>query len=165
MDFRIEQRIDLGVELVAERLADESFIAATSALDPLADCRLLERTDAPPVTRLRIHRRFAASLPRAATAVVDPKRLTWVEEVVFDGSTQGGQHRIVPDHYPDLLVCSYKTTLSAAGSGSIRLATGSLRVKVLFGSGPVERAIVSGLREYADREAGLLGTWSPSTDR
>jgi hypothetical protein len=167
MQFRTEQTIAAAPDLVESRLADPAFIAATSRLHPLTDCRLLDRTDGPDGSvRLRIHRRFAADLPRAVTAVVDPARLTWIEDVRFRPGSGHAAHRILPDHYGELLTCAFTTTLAGAplrsgGAGTRRLATGRLTVRVLLGAGPVERAIVSGLRAYASAEADLLGSWPP----
>lgn len=170
MEFRTEQLIAAPPDVVERRLADPAFIAATSGLHPLTDCRLLDRTDEPDgAVRLRIHRRFAADLPRAVTAVVDPRRLTWVEDVLYRPGAGHAAHRILPDHYGELLTCTFTTTLATTGlvgtgqgadPGTRRAVAGKLKVRVLLGAGPVERAIVSGLREYASAEAALLSTWT-----
>jgi len=161
MEFRTTQEIAATPEVVEARLADAAFIEATSALHPLTDCRLLDRTDEPDGSvRLRIHRRFAADLPRAVTAVVDARRLTWVEDVLYRPGAGHAAHRILPDHYGELLTCTFTTTLTPNGEGRTRrVAAGKLKVRVLLGAGPVERAIVSGLRDYAAAEARLLSTW------
>ena len=159
MDFTIRQDIAAPLTTVESLLVDPEFIEATGALAPLADCRLLDAETTTAGTTVRIHRRFAADLPRVVTAVVDPQRLTWVEEVVFDHATHAGTHRIVPDHYRDLLECRYRTTLRPGGDETVRLADGAMRVRVLIGGKQVERAIVDGLRDYAAAEAALLATW------
>jgi hypothetical protein len=161
VDFRIAQQIDAPVTVVEERLLDPDVIAATADLRPLADCRLLDLDRRGDQVTVRIHRRFAAPLPAAVTAVIDPRRLTWVEEVVVDLARHTGAHRIVPDHYPKLLQCEFRTALHDLGGTTAREAAGWLRARVLLGAGPVERAIVSGLREYAEAEADLLGHWAP----
>jgi hypothetical protein len=160
VDFEIRQDIAAPLPDVESLLADATFIEATSELAPLADCRLLDATVAESRTEVRIHRRFAADLPRVVTAVVDPRRLTWVEQVVFDHGAHTGSHRILPDHYPDLLECAYRTTLQVDGERTIRTAAGSMRVRVLIGGKQVERAIVDGLRDYAAAEAALLSSWA-----
>lgn len=103
MDFRIDQTIAVPVTRIQELLGDEAFVTATSELAPLADCRLLAAETSGTRRRLRIARRFAAALPSVVTAVVDPDRLTWVEEVDADLAAGRADHRIVPDHYTDLL--------------------------------------------------------------
>lgn len=162
MDFRIDQTIAVPVTRIQELLGDEAFVTATSELAPLADCRLLAAETSGTRRRLRIARRFAAALPSVVTAVVDPDRLTWVEEVDADLAAGRADHRIVPDHYTDLLRASFTTVLrpeGTAGDATRRLVQGTVRVRVLLGAGRVERAIVSGLEEYAVREADLLATW------
>jgi hypothetical protein len=164
VDFQIRQEIGAPLAAVEARLTDAAFIAATGALAPLADCRLLDVSTSAGRTRARIHRRFAADLPSVVTAVVDPRRLTWVEEALFDHSDHTASHRIVPEHYGDLLQCSYRTTLRSDGDHTVRDARGTLRVRVLIGGKQVERAIVSGLTDYAAAEATLLATWTdPAT--
>jgi hypothetical protein len=164
VDFEIRQVIGAAVDEVEERLRDADFIAATGALHPLADCRLLEASGGAGRWTLRIHRRFAAKLPAVVAAVVDQRRLTWTEEVDLDTEQHTGVHRIRPDHYGDLLEGGFRTTLRPTDEGSVRIAAGQVRVRVLMGARPVERAIVSGLQEYADAEARLLSTWG-SGDR
>lgn len=160
MDFQIRQDISAPLAAVESLLTDAAFVEATGALAPLADCRLLDATTASGRTQARIHRRFAADLPSVVTAVVDPRRLTWVEEAVFDHADHTATHRIVPDHYGDLLQCSYRTSLRVDGDRTIRDARGTMRVRVLLGGKQVERAIVGGLTEYAAAEAALLASWA-----
>jgi hypothetical protein len=160
VDFRIIQRIPAGRAAVEALLVDADFVAATSDLHPLTDCRLLDVDVSGPRWSTRVHRRFEASLPAAVTAVIDPRRLTWVEETTYDPRRHEGEHRIVPDHYAKLLGCSYRTEIHEDGDHSTRVATGTLRARVLLGARPVERAIVSGLEEYAAAESDLLAVWA-----
>jgi len=160
VDFEIRQQIDAPLDAVEAALHDAAFIEATGVLHPLADCRLLDARADGSRWHLRIHRRFAAKLPAAVTAIVDPRRLTWTEEVELDTDQHLGRHQILPDHYGDLLQGSFQTTARALGDRTERIATGQVRVRVLLGARTVERAIVSGLSEYAAAEAELLSTWS-----
>ena len=164
MDFRIEQRIRRPLSDVERDLLDPEFISATGALPKLHDCVVLDRTDRGDEVRLRVHRRFAADLPAVVTAVIDPARLTWVEEIAHDRTTHRASHRIAPDHYADRLRCSYTTSLVERDGITTRVAVGALTVKALLAARPIEQAIVSGLREYAEAEATLLETWVPASD-
>lgn len=162
MHFRIEQRIDAPLGEVENLLLDPTFVAASSQLPKLDDCEVLDKEQRERKVHLRIHRRFAGELSRAVTTVLDPSKLTWVEDIVYDLEVHGGSHRIQPEHYPDRIRCEYTTSLDAEGDRTIRVTEGTLEVKAFLASGPVERAIVSGLREYAAAEADLLANWEPT---
>lgn len=164
MDFTIEQTIDAPLSQVEQRLFDADFISASSALPKLGDCRLLDSSESGDRVELRVHRKFEDGLPAAVTAVVDPAKLTWVEEIEHDLTTHVSRCTFVPEFYANRLRAEYRSTLTPTDSGgTLRVATGSLSVKALLASRTVERAIISGLREYAAAEADLLGSWTPTS--
>src|SRR5690606_1232741 len=111
---------------------------------------------------LRIRRRFTGQLSSMVTRIVDPAKLTWVEEVSYDLDAHRGEHAIVPDNYADRLSARDTTTLAADGADRVvRTAKGRLDVRSPIARGRVEQAIVSGLDEYAQAEADLLTSWRP----
>jgi hypothetical protein len=91
------------------------------------------------------------------TAVIDPRRLSWIEHSVHDLADGIMRFRIEPDHYADRLQASGQATIVArAGGGSRRTVTGSVRVRVLLAGPRVERVIVSGMRDNLAAEAPLV---------
>ena len=81
--------------------------------------------------------------------MVDPGKLTWVEHSTHDLVRRSVTYRLAPDHYPDRLQSSGTCTISDDGdAGTLRTVHGRLKVRALVVGGAVERAIVSGLREY-----------------
>ena len=108
------------------------------------------------VVRLQIRYRFVGDLSPAVTAAIDPARLTWVEHSIHDLGRRSVTYRLVPDHYRDRLQSSGTCAISANGSGAERTVRGRLKVRALVVGGAVERAIVSGLREYLLAEAGAV---------
>ena len=131
-------------------------------LPNLGDSALLDSTvDGRSVT-IRIQRRFTGQLASVVTRVVDPAKLTWVEVVVYDLDAHRGQHTIVPDHDADRLKSSYTTTLVTDPAGDVtatRRTAQELGVRSPIARHRVEQAIISGLDEYAQAEAGLLARW------
>jgi hypothetical protein len=107
----------------------------------------------------RFRYRFTADLSPGVTRVVDPGKLTWVDDARYDLTSHTSRHRIMPDHYADRLSASYDVTLESLGDSTRRVASGVLTVRVPLVGGRVERAIVSGLEEHAAAEAELLGRW------
>ena len=159
MDLDLTQTIAAARSAVEAALVDPDFVATTRSLPRVADCRIVSAERDGEVWRYSIHRRFAADLPAVARAVVDPARLTWVEHVEYDLAAHRGRHRIVPDHYADRLAASYTSDLAETDGATTRSLTGTLTVHAALVAGRVERAILSGLEEYAGAEAELLARW------
>jgi len=157
--FRIEQRFPGDVDAVEEALLDPAFLEALGRLPKLGSPRLLDRRDDGSLVHRRVHYRFAGELSPAVTAVVDPARLTWIEESTLDRRTHRTTFRILPEHYPDRLRSSGSFTLTADGPATTRVAVGEIDVRFPLVGGRVEKAIVSGLREHAAIEEGVLADW------
>jgi hypothetical protein len=157
--FRIEQRIPAPLTAVEAALLDREFIAATASLPKLGAPELLEQEREGDRVHQRIRYRFTAELSSAVTRVIDPDKLTWVDDARYDLTSHTSRHRILPDHYADRLQASYDVTLEPLGDSTRRVTAGELTVRVPLVGGRVEHAIVSGLEEHAGAEAELLGTW------
>jgi hypothetical protein len=117
---------------------------------------LLERTEQGNTVKLRLRYKFTADLPTAALAIIDPDRLTWVEETTFDLAGLTARIKLLPDHYASKLEASASARFVDRGEGSIRDVAGDLRVRVLLVGGQVERTIVDGLKEHLAEEAELV---------
>lgn len=157
MDFTIEERLAGDLDRVVETLLDPAFVAARAELPKLGHPELVELTRDGDRAHQRVRLRLTAPLSAAVLAVVDPDKLTWVDDATWDLAAARAEHTIVPDHYRDRLRCTYVETLTTPeGGGTRRMLSGTLRVKVMLVGGKVEQAIVSGLREYATAETTLL---------
>lgn len=156
MDFTIEQQLRGSPMAVLDQLLSEEFLAARAELPKLSGAEVLELTRDDTRARVRVRMRFTARLAPAVTAVVDPDKLTWVDDAAYVLANRAARHEIQPDHYADRLSCTYDEALHEAGDGTRRTLTGSLKVRALLVGGRVEGAIVSGLREYTAAEAELL---------
>jgi hypothetical protein len=157
--FRIDQRIPAPLAAVEAALLDREFIAATAQLPKLGAPEMLENARDGDRAHQRIRYRFTAQLSGAVTRVVDPGKLTWVDDARYDLTAHTSRHRIVPDNYGDRLKASYDVSLEPLGDSTRRLVTGELTVHVPLVGGRVERAIVDGLEEHANAEAELIGRW------
>jgi len=157
--FRIDQHIPAPLAAVEAALLDRDFIAATAELPKLGAPEVLEISRDGDRAHQRVRYRFTAQLSGAVTRVVDPGKLTWVDDARYDLTTHTSRHRILPDNYADRLQASYDVTLEPLGDSTRRLVTGELTVHVPLVGGRVERAIVDGLEEHAEAEATLLGRW------
>lgn len=160
MRFRISQTFDGGLVEVQEALIAPAFLERLASLPKLGRPELLDQRREDDLVHQRVRYAFAGDLNAAARAVLDPARLTWVEESTLDRATHRTTFRIVPDHYADRLSCDGTFVLSEdGGAATTRVAEGDLRVKMPLVGGKVERAIVSGLQEHAELEADVLREW------
>jgi hypothetical protein len=159
--FLIEQRFDGLLEDVEAAFLDEAFLVKLATLPKLGDLKLVRRVDAHPLIHQWVRYRFTGDLAPAVRRVVDPNRLTWVEESTLDTRNHRTIWRIVPDNYSHLLKASgtYELRTANGGNVTLRTADGDLRVSVPLVGGRVEAAIVSGLREHAALEEGVMAEW------
>src|SRR5581483_1116557 len=159
MRFSVEQVLPGPVERVEAALLDPAFLTLMASLPKLGSPKLLALTENGTTVRRRVRYRFAGDLSPAVTAVVDPAKLTWVEDATVDRVSHRTTFRILPDHYGNRLKCSGTFRLEEVPGGVRRVLDGDLRVSFPLVGGKVERAIVSGLREHAALEADALRDW------
>ena len=160
MDFRLEQVFPGPLEVVEAALVDPGFLERLGQLPKLGRPELLDQREEGPLLRQRVRYRFVGDLSRAVTRVVDPARLTWVEELTLDRRSHQSTFRILPDHYGDRLQCTATMQLSPAGDGSTRrLTLGDLTVRMPLVGRRVERAILSGMAEHSEAEVQVMAQW------
>lgn len=161
MHFDIEQRFRALRDAVEAAYVDPALFSALAALPKIGRPELLDQAREGDRVRQRVRYEFTGEVSGAVRRVVDPARLSWVEETVFDAAAHRSDVRIVPDHYGGLLESRMTITYTSAdeGGGTLRRALGELRVHVPIVGGKVERAIVSGMREHAEVEGGAVERW------
>jgi hypothetical protein len=159
MEFTVEQVIPGPLDAVEDAFVDPAFLARLAQLPSFAGVELLDQQVDGDVVRQRVHYAYVGELSSAVTAIVDPAKLSWVEESVHDRTAHRADCRILPDHYANRLECSYVVRLTAQGDATRRTAQGDLRVHVPLLGGRAERAIVGGLRDHAEREAAAITAW------
>ena len=163
MEFTIEQKLDGGPDAVLDVLLDEAFLTARAKLPKIGASELLTLARDDTSAHVRVRMKFTGNLSPAVTAVVDASKLTWVDDARFVLAARGARHEIQPDHYTDRLSCQYDDVLHDDAGSTRRVLSGTLKVRALLLGGRVEGAIVSGLRECAAAEAGLVNDWLRQT--
>lgn len=159
MRFELTQHFSAPASTVARAYADPDLYPELVGLPKLGGIEVIDHRSDGETARLRVRFAFTGHLPSAVTAVVDPRRLTWIQDSTHDLASGRTTFRLVPDHYPDRLEASGTTTVVAAGDGSRRVVAGELRVRALLVAHKVEQAIVSGLAEYLEAEAPAVQRW------
>ncbi|MFA5883920.1 MAG: DUF2505 family protein [Acidimicrobiia bacterium] len=159
MDFSIAVPIVHPPTAVQDALLDPDFLAVTATLPKVGGAEVLELSRAADTARLRVRYRFTAPLSRAVTRVIDPAKLTWVDDARFDLNAMRAEHVMLPDNYADRLESSYTSTLAPDGTGTTWTVSGSLTVHAPLVGGKVAGVIVDGLREHAVAQGALLDEW------
>ncbi|MFI5042311.1 MAG: DUF2505 domain-containing protein [Acidimicrobiales bacterium] len=159
--FRLVQHFAQPHETVGATYRETYILDRQAELPKVGRPQLLSHEVDDDILRQKVRYAFAGDLSAAVRRVVDPARLTWIEDSTSDRRTHRTEFRILPDHYAKLLHCSGTFTLRAKGSETtLRLAEGEMKVSVPFVGGKVERAIVSGLEDQARGETELVETWA-----
>lgn len=159
MDFSLTQLITATVEQVEVALTHAGFLATMSDLPKIGSVEVLEQSRDGHTVHQRVRYLFTADLSGAVRRVVDPDKLTWVEDSTSDLSVHTASYRIEPDNYANLLAGTYEATTTPNGTATRRVATGHVKVHVPLVGGKVEKAIVDGLQENSDAQAELLTAW------
>jgi hypothetical protein len=163
MRFELVQYMNAPLDVVEATFADPAFQEELGRLPKLGQPELLERREDGDKIRQRMHHVFDGDLSSAVKAVIDPAKLSWVEESVQDRRAHTTRITIVPDHYAGMFESHGLIVLESNGADqTIRTATGEVTVRVpLFGS-KVEAAIISGLHEHAVAEEEAFNDWVSS---
>lgn len=160
MQLALDQVLPGSVDAVLDALLDPSFVRSLGALPKLGAPEVLSQARGGAIVTQRVRYAFTGALPAAVTRVIDPNKVTWVEESIYDLDTKRATFRIVPDHYGSKLRCAGTTTFTErADAGTRRRIEAELSVKVPLVGRVVERAIASGLEEHLGAEAELLTAW------
>ena len=160
MRFDLEQRFRAPVARVEALFLDPELLDRLGELPGLGKPQLLGVDDEGETVRQRVRYRFTGRLSGAVTAVVDPAKLTWVQESLIDRHNFVADFEILPDHYPDRLRCAGTISYhEVSGGGCSRLTEGDLVVRFPLVAARVERAIIDGLRSYAKAEAKIVEEW------
>jgi hypothetical protein len=158
MRLDIRQQFTVPVRSVRDAYLDPTLYPCFHTVGKLGDIAVLSIHDVPEGRRARVRYRFVGRIPALAAAVVEPGKLSFVEETTYVGDL-GGFH-IVGDHYPHLLDCAGRIELTALSGGCLRRVTGQLHVHLPLMARAtthlVERALVSGLAEALQAQVPII---------
>ncbi len=156
MDFTLHQEIPAPADAVDAALVNPEFLTRMDELPKLGSAEIVTNARDGDIVKLQVRYLFQADLSAAVTRVVDPARLTWIEDSTCDLSSRLTTCVIRPDNYANLLEGSYEATISVTDAGCVRTVRGRIKVRVPLLGGKVEKAIVGGLSENSDAQTALL---------
>lgn len=157
MKFTASQHFEHPVDQLFELFASGAAASAMPALGALSRPEVLEIGSRGTDRVVAVRVRLTARLPPAATAIVDPERLSWVEETTYNTARRVAAVRFRPDHYADRLKASASVRFDDVADGRCtREVAGEVSVKALLVGGQVERVIVGDLRDYLAAERDVV---------
>lgn len=163
MNLHLRTIYDAAVDAVAGAYADPALYAELGDLPKLGGAEVVDHSIDGDVVRLAVRWKFTGHVSAAVTAVVDPKKLTWIQEDEHDLDRRRVSWRLLPDHYRDRLTASGTYRFSATRDGGTeRVTDGDLKVRLPLVGGRVESALVSGLGEHLDDEVPVVERWIAS---
>jgi hypothetical protein len=161
--FTITQRFTAATpERAMTAYTSPELYSTFAGLTKVAGPEVVARDATGDQVSLTLRMRFIAQLNAAARAVVDPARLSWLQDEDYDLRRLTATVVFRPQNYAD--------RFSSAGgyafgpdpydaSATIRTITGDLRVRMMLVGGQVEGAVVSGLREHFAEEQPFVQRW------
>jgi hypothetical protein len=157
MRFEIEQVITGPVDAVARVYTEPRFYELLGELPKLGRPEVIARREVGSVVHLSVRFRFTGNLSPAVTRVVDPAKLSWVEESAHDLEHHTVTFHMRPDNYADRLRFEGSYRFEPVGDRQTRrVAEGEVVVRVPIVGRAVEGAIVSGLREHLAAEVEVV---------
>ena len=163
MRFEIEQRFVVSSAEVLRALTSAEYLTAAFAqLPDLSAPTVLNHERSGNNVRNKLQFVFSGHLPSVVTAVIDAKKLTWIEDTTIDLATATASFIMTPVHYASLFKCS--GTWAIVGhdlTSASRKIGGTMKVNspIPFTSSKVENAIISGLRDRLAVEPPVLVAW------
>lgn len=151
MKFEASQSYDAPPERVIAAFADPTSYAGMTGLTKIAAPELIDVTTKGATVLVRMTYRFIAPLPAVATAVIDQKKATWVDETTFDLNALTATTVMLPDHYGSKIKVSINQEFLADGE-DVGVVRGDIKMRMLLVGGQVEKVIVNGLKDHLAEE-------------
>ena len=156
----MSQRIDAPRGEVQAAFLEPEFYRALGRMPNIGPAELIDKDGRGDFVLLRVRYRFEGNLPAAATRVLDPGKLTWVDESTVHLRDYRTDFVMVPDHYPDRLQCRGRHHFVDNGDDSTQhVLEGDLTVRYPIVGRLVERAIIMGMRQHMTEEAKVVAAW------
>jgi hypothetical protein len=152
--FGFEQRWTTSVEKVLDLYTSEDFWASLHGLSKFDPPEILEITTRGDTATTRLRYRLDVDLPREAARFIDPDDVSWVQMTTWNLPDATGDVVFLPDQGQALLKAEATTEVVDDGGEVVRRIRGDLRVRIPLLGRRVENAIVEGIGDYLEEEAG-----------
>jgi hypothetical protein len=146
----IEQAVAVPPARAVAVYGSPDFYRGRPRRDDIEVREVLDHQDTGSYVLIAVRFAFTGSVSPAVRRVVDPSKLSWVTRTDVYPAEARTVWRVLPDNYPDRLTASgtYRFTDGPSPGSTLVQVEGDLAVHVPLVGRSVERAIVSGLRNY-----------------
>lgn len=160
MEFEVAHEFDAPLEDVAAALLDEGFQASLSDISALAGREVLLQEDKGDKVLRHTRCLLDIEISGMARKFVGNGDPAWVEVATWHPDISTWEWHIEPEVSAELLDAKGQTELHPSDSGgTLRIVTGTVKVRVPLYGGKVEGWIVDGLQKAYDEEAERLAKW------
>jgi len=143
---------------VATAMLDPAFYAGL-ALPDIEPPVVLERHVQAEVVTMRVQYAYTGTLDPIARTVLGTERITWVQELTYDLTSQRGDLVIVPGVQAGRVSCRGAIGITSLEEGSKRTITGELKIAIPLVGGRAEKAIAPGILRRLDLESAALAAY------
>jgi hypothetical protein len=157
MRFQAEHWFNGSPEAVAALLTDPQFYGQL-ALPDLSQPEVVESSTEGGRSLLRLRYEFIGSLDPMARRLLGQSRLTWIQQVVVENSTDSGELTFNAEADPKRLHGSAHFSLQSDGGRCVRRLEGELVVAVPLIGSRAEKKIVPGVLRRLDIEAEAINS-------
>jgi len=153
----VDQPIAATPEEAQAAFLDPAFYESLGELEGISAPEVRSFSSGPERARIALGYRFSGDLSGPARALLDPAKITWVQETEVDLATGRSEVRMVPDNYGGLLSFNGWYDLRPdGGTGCCQHLEADLRVHIPLLGPLAERTIAESLRENLAGMARLL---------
>jgi hypothetical protein len=157
--FSIGQSVAVAPDAAIAAYGDPSFYERRAPSGDISLVEVVSHEHDGPDVRIDVRYAFTGSVSSAVRAIVDPAKMSWVTRTEINGEQRRSSFTVLPDHYPDRLVCQGAFRFDEGSNGpdsAVITIEGDLKVHVFLVSRTVEQMIVNGLRSYLAAEVSTL---------
>ena len=162
MHFTVEQHLAASPAEVVAAYTDPGLYPTLTDHSKIGTPEVLDITRTGDDVHVQLRMRFIAEVSSAVSAVIDPKKISWIQSEHYDLTRLTATVEFKPDHYADRFSCSGGYSFRddpANPGGTLRVIEGDLKIRVMLVGGQAERAMVSGLTEHFAEEQPLVNQW------
>lgn len=156
MKLVVDHIVTASPERVMGALVDPAFLTQLGELEVIAAPEVLDLTQEDGAVRQRLRYRFSRDLPPVALAVLDPSKLSWVDEHRYEVDKRRATFTIEPEHYGDRFEGGGREQFIPVSEGTAWHVEVDLKVRWPVVGGLAEKTIAAGVREALTIEAALL---------
>jgi hypothetical protein len=157
MDFKMEHSFDCPVGKITPILAAGEDLVPMEDLPNVSQRKVIERKREGTKLHSKLEWCVHGQIPKIAQKLIDPDKLTFLEQTVWDDETATFTTRIIPHFLKDKFDCRTTSAWSAIDANRAkRTFSGKLEIKIPIIGSIVEKTIIDYLKKNNDKNAVMV---------